>query len=145
MQTIVFIILIGLAGGAAVAIQGPLASMITQRLGLLESIFIIHIDGALAVLVPLLMYGGGYLAHWKSLPWYALGAGVLGLIVLGAVSYTIPRIGVATSVMLIVAGELLVGAILDQFGLLGVTVRSLSPAWVGGLIMVLVGVWLAMK
>ena len=42
METLIVIIFIGLAGGVAVGVQAPLSSMINQRLGPLESVFIIH-------------------------------------------------------------------------------------------------------
>ncbi|HET9912474.1 MAG TPA: DMT family transporter [Anaerolineales bacterium] len=145
MESILLIILIGLAGGVAVGLQSPMASMITQRLGIFESVFIVHIGGALLALVPLLLYGGGRLAQWRSVPWYVLGAGVFGLIVIGAISYMIPRVGVAASITTIVAGQLLVGTILDHFGLLGATGRSLDPTRALGLMVVLVGVWLTVK
>ncbi len=145
MESILLIILIGLAGGVAVGLQSPMASMITQRLGMFESIFIVHIGGALIALLPLLFYGGGKLAQWRSVPWYVLGAGVFGLIVIGAISYMIPRVGVAASITTIVAGQLLVGTILDHFGLLGAMERSLNPTRALGLAIVLVGVWLTVK
>jgi bacterial/archaeal transporter family-2 protein len=145
MQTIVLIILIGLAGGVAVGIQSPLASMISQRLGVMESVFIVHIGGAVAALIPLLMVGGGKLGNWRSIPWYTLGAGIFGLVVIGAVSYMIPRVGVAASITTIIAGQLLVGTILDHFGLLGAVERSLDPTRIVGLAVVLAGVWLTVK
>ncbi|HSK88168.1 MAG TPA: DMT family transporter [Anaerolineales bacterium] len=145
MESILLIILIGLAGGVAVGLQSPMASMISQRLGVFESVFIVHIGGALIALLPLLFYGGGKLAQWKQLPWYTLVAGVFGLIVIGAISYMIPRVGVAASITTIVAGQLLVGTILDQFGWLGAVGRSLDPTRALGLVVVLVGVWLTVK
>jgi transporter family-2 protein len=145
MQPIFVIILVGLLGGVAVGLQSPLASMLSQRLGVMESVFIVHIGGALVALLPLLIYGGGKLAHWRSVPWYTLTAGVFGLVVISAISYMIPRIGVAASITTIVAGQLLVGTILDHFGLLGAVERSLDPTRVIGLIVVLVGVWLTVK
>jgi len=145
MESILLIILIGLAGGVAVGIQSPLASMISQRLGLFESVLIVHLGGAVLALIPLLIYGGGKLGQWRSLPWYTLAAGVFGLIVIGAISYMIPRIGVAASITTIVAGQLLVGTILDHFGLLGAVEKSLDPTRVIGLVVVLVGVWLTVK
>ena len=145
MESILLIILIGLAGGVAVGIQSPLASMISQRLGLFESVLIVHLGGAVLALIPLLIYGGGKLGQWRSLPWYTLAAGVFGLIVIGAISYMIPRIGVAASITTIVAGQLLVGTILDHFGLLGAVEKSLDPARVIGLVVVLAGVWLTVK
>jgi transporter family-2 protein len=145
MESILLIILIGLAGGVAVGLQSPLASMISQRLGIFESVFIIHIGGAILALLPLLFWGGGKLAQWRSVPWYALGAGIFGLVVIGAISYMIPRIGVAGAITSIVAGQLLVSTILDHFGLLGALNRPLDPTRAIGLAVVLVGVWLTVK
>ena len=145
MQSILLILLIGLAGGIAVGLQSPLASMMSQRLGTLESIFIVHAGGALIALIPLLVYGGGKLGQWRSVPWYALAAGVFGLVVIGAISYMIPRIGVAGSIITVVAGQLLVGTILDQFGWLGAMQRPLDATRLLGLVIVMLGVWLTVK
>lgn len=145
MEAILLIILIGLAGGIAVGLQSPMASMISQRLGILESVFIIHIGGALIALLLLLFTGGGKLAQWRSVPWYALGAGVFGLIVIGAISFMIPRVGVAAAIIAIVAGQLLVSTVLDHFGWLGAMVRPMDPTRAIGLAIVLVGVWLTVK
>src|SRR5512143_2889195 len=125
MEPVILIILIGLAGGAAVGLQSPMASMITQRLGIFESVFIVHIGGAIIALIPILIYGGGKLSQWRSVPWYALSAGIFGLVVIAAISYMIPRVGVAASITTVVAGQLLVGTVLDHFGWLGAMERSL--------------------
>ncbi|HXQ33938.1 MAG TPA: DMT family transporter, partial [Anaerolineales bacterium] len=132
-------------GGVAVGLQSPLASMITQRLGLFESVFIVHIGGAIIALIPLLIYGRGKLAEWRSIPWYVLGAGIFGLVVIGSISYMIPRIGIAAAITTIVAGQLLVGTILDHYGLLGAAGRSMDLTRGFGLAVVLLGVWLTMK
>lgn len=144
METVILIILVGLAGGIAVGLQSPMASMLTQRLGIFESVFIVHIGGALIALIPLLIYGSKF-SQWRSVPWYTLGAGVFGLVVIAAISYMIPRVGVAASITTIVAGQLLVGTILDQYGLLGAAVKPLDVTRVLGLGIVLVGVWLTVK
>ena len=145
MQSIIVIILIGLAGGIAVGIQAPLSSMINQRLGPLESIFIVHLGGALASLIPLLIYGGGKLGNWRSIPWYALGAGVLGLVVIFSMTYMIPRIGVAAALIILLSGQLLIGSVMDHFGLLGAVQRPIDLMRVIGLAVVLLGVWLSVK
>jgi len=145
MDTIFLIILIGLFGGVAVGLQSPLASMISQQLGVFESVFIVHLGGALIALIPLLYLGGGKLSQWRSVPWYALAAGVFGLVVIASISYMIPRIGIAAAITTIVAGQLLVGTILDHFGLLGAAEKSLEPTRIFGLVVVLAGVWLTVK
>ncbi len=59
MESLLLILLVGLIGGIAVGLQGPLASIMTQRMGPLESSFIVHAGGALISVVPLLLIGGG--------------------------------------------------------------------------------------
>jgi len=145
METVILIILIGLAGGVAVGLQSPMASMLTQRLGIFESVFIVHIGGAVIALIPILFYSGGKLSQWRSVPWYTLGAGIFGLIVIAAISFMIPRVGVAASIITVVAGQLLVGTILDQYGWLGTSIRPMDLTRAIGLTVVLFGVWLTVK
>jgi len=145
MPTIIVVVIVGLLGGIAVGLQAPLSSMISQRIGIMESAFIVHLGGTLAAFIFLVIVGGGHLSSWQTVPWYALGAGVLGLILVGAVSYTIPRLGIATTVTLIVTGQLAVGAMLDHFGLLGAAVRPLEPSHLIGLGVVFVGIWLMVR
>jgi len=144
MDSIVIIILIGLAGGMAIGLQSPLASMVSQRLGVLESIFIVHLGGALAV-IPLLIYSGTKFSNWRNVPWYAYFVGAFGLVVIFSMSYMIPRIGVAGALITLMAGQLLVGTILDHYGLLGLDLRPMDIQRIIGLAVVLVGVWLTVK
>ncbi|GAB4444403.1 MAG: DMT family transporter [Anaerolineales bacterium] len=145
METILLIILIGLAGGVAVGLQSPMASLLTQKLGLFESAFIVHAGGAVIALIPLLMRGGGNLSQWRGVPWYTLGAGVFGLVVIAAISYTIPQVGVAAAIITVVAGQILAGVVIDHFGLLGAVVRHLDVTRAVGLAVVLFGVWLTVR
>jgi bacterial/archaeal transporter family-2 protein len=145
MQSLVLVILLGLLGGIAVGIQSPLASLMSQRLGLLESVLIINLGGVLCAGVPLILMGGGQLPAWQRVPWYALGAGVFGLVVIGAVSAAIPRVGASATIILIVAGQLVVGVLIDQFGIFNTLVRPLDLFRVAGLALVLLGAWLVIR
>lgn len=144
MTSIIIIISVGLIGGIAIGLQSPMSSLIAQRLGIFESVFIVHLGGALIAVIPLLIYGSK-LNQWRSVPWYALGAGFFGLIVITALSYMIPRIGVAGAITTLIAGQLLMGTILDHYGLLGAAIKPLDISRVIGLSVVLFGVWLTVK
>lgn len=144
MQTLTFIILIGLIGGIAIGFQSPMASMISQRLGVMESVFIIHIGGAVGALIPMLIFGNK-LTEWRSVPWYALVAGLFGLVVIYAMSFMIPRIGIAGALITLLAGQLLIGSLLDHFGLLGAIQRPFDFTRAFGLSIVMLGVWLTVK
>ena len=145
MQPFIVIVLIGVLGGMAVGIQSPLSSMINQKLGVLESIFIVHLGGAIFSLIPLIIYSGGKLSEWRSVPWYALCAGAFGLVVIFSMTYMIPRVGVATSLIILLAGQLLIGTVLDTFGWLGAAQKSLDGTRILGLAVVLLGAWLSVK
>jgi transporter family-2 protein len=145
MQTAILAILIGLTGGVAVALQGPLASLMSQRIGVTGSLFIIHLGGLIGAALLLLTIGSGNLKDWRSVPWYALAAGVLGLVVLGAVSYTIPRIGAAATVTLIVVAQLVLSSVLDHFGLLETSVRPIGLTRIIGMGVLFIGTWLMVR
>lgn len=145
MQSMAIVILVGLLGGVAVSFQVPLANMITQRLGILESAFLVHFGGALTAAVPLIFLTGGQLGAWRALPWWVYLSGSLGIIVISAVTFAIPRIGVAPALTLLIVAQIIVGALLDHFGFLVDTVRPLDPTRIAGMLILIVGAWLIIR
>ncbi len=138
-------IIISLLGGVAIGLQNPLASLMGQRIGILQGAFIIHLGGTLVAGGLILAVPGGNLAAWRSVPWYALGAGALGVALVTAISFAIPRIGVAATVGLVVATQIIIAAWLDHSGLLGASVR-LFDAWrFVGVVLLMVGAWLVLR
>jgi len=145
METILMAVLVSLVAGATVSMQSPMASLMSQRLGLLSSVFIVHIGGAIVAFVPLVLSGGQQIREWRGVPWYALAAGALGLIVVGGVSYTIPRIGAAATATLMVVGQLLIAATVDHFGLLGTVARPVDLPRIAGFALLVAGAWLVTR
>lgn len=145
MIALATIVVIGLIGGVAIGLQAPLSSIINQRLGILESVFIVHLGGLLVAGIPLAILGGGNLGMWRTVPWYALAAGFLGMIVISSTVYMVPRIGVAGAIVLIIAGQLTIAATIDHFGALQVDMRAFTPQRLIGLSVVILGVWLTVR
>jgi len=145
MPSIILILIIGLIAGLAVGLQAPMASLIGTHLGFLESAFIVHLVGALVALILLIAMGGGNLGSWRDVPWYVYGAGGLGVLVISAVSFLIPRAGVATTFVIIVAGQLLIAAFLDHYGLLSAQVREFDLSRLVGLLVVFGGIWISVR
>ena len=145
MNSAVLAILFALLAGAAVQLQAPMASLMGQKLGMFSSVFIVHIGGALLSLIPLTLAGGENIREWRTLPWYILLAGAFGLIVVSAMTYTIPRIGASATVTLMVVAQLVLASIVDHFGLLGTSTRPITfPQLIGFGVLVL-GAWLVTK
>lgn len=145
MQAVIGLVIAGLLGGVAVGLQAPLASLIGQRLGSMESVFIVHLSGALASGVLLLTQAGGALARWHILPWYAALAGIPGIIIVSATNLVIPRLGATASLALIVSGQLLIGLLFDHFGLMGVTPRPVDLTRVVGVGLLFGGAFLIIR
>jgi bacterial/archaeal transporter family-2 protein len=119
-------ILIGLLGGISVGIQSPLAGAISQRVGGAAGSLIIHVSGAVFSLALLLMRGGENIRALNTLPWYLFGAGGFGLLLYLTLSHTLPRLGAGAALTLIIAGQLLMGLLIDQFGWFGAVVRPID-------------------
>ncbi len=136
------VILIGLMGGAAVGIQSPIAGAMGQKIGGTASSFIVHLSGMILSGILLVIVGGEKIRDWRTLPWYMLGAGIFGLILYQTISVTLPRLGSTMMVTLIIIGQLVVGIIIDHFGLLGVATRHIDLSRVLGIIALLIGGYL---
>jgi len=145
MTGLLLALAIAFVGGLAIGLQSPLASMMSQRIGSLESAFVVHLGGALIASVPLLVMGGGHLSKWREVPSYALLSGGLGLVLIAAISYSIPRIGLANTVAPLIAAQLIAGSLIDHFGLLGLEVRLLNPIRAAGIALLFAGVWLVTR
>lgn len=145
MSNWLFVVVLGLMGGVAAGIQGPLASVMAKHVGVMGSIFIVHLGGTIAAALLLGVPGAATLAAWRSVPWYALGAGVLGLVLVGALSVCIPRMGAAPTITLIVVAQLAIGAALDYSGVLVEQVRPFDLSRLLGFSVLLAGTWLVLR
>jgi transporter family-2 protein len=139
------VIAVGLMGGVAVGTQVPIAGAMAQRIGGASSSFIVHLGGAAASLVLLVFRRGELIHEWRTLPWYMLGCGALGLVLYLTLSHTIPKLGATSAITLIVVGQLLVGLVIDYFGAFGVPVRELGVNRIIGALLLLAGAFLMVR
>jgi len=140
------IALIALAGGVAASFQAQLVSFLGQRIGTMGSVFVTHLGGALIALALLVTTHTEPLGSWRGVPWYVFVAtGALGVVLLSAFSFTIPRLGVAATLTLVVMAQLTIGAFADHFGFLGVPVRPLDLPRIAGIGVLMVGTWLVVR
>jgi transporter family-2 protein len=141
-MSFVILILIAVIGGIAVTLQGQFMGLMDEGIGTRESMFITYASGGILVALFMVLAGGGNLRAWSGVPWYALTAGILGLVIVGTIGYTVPRLGLALAFTIIVAAQFVVAALLDHFGWLGAAVRPLGWSQMAGMGLLIVGVWL---
>ncbi|MFO8034687.1 MAG: DMT family transporter [Candidatus Bipolaricaulota bacterium] len=137
--------LVALVAGMAIAVQSLFSGMIGSRVGAAESSFIVHLGGFMLSGVVLLLIRGGAISQWHTVPWYALTAGFLGVVIVASVSFAVPRLGLAPTLTLAIVAQLLLGALLDHFGWLGASPRPLDVFRIIGLASVAGGTWLVVR
>jgi transporter family-2 protein len=140
-----FLVLLAIVAGIAVALQGQFMGVMDRVLGTRESIFVTYAGGGLIITLLMLAFRGSHLKNWQAVPWYAFGTGILGLIIVGSIGYVVPRLGVAKGFTLIVASQFVIAALIDHFGFFGAGVRPLDLTRLLGLSLILLGVWIVVR
>ncbi len=145
-MTLLAVVMVGLMGGVAAGFQAPLAGILGRHVGIAGSIFVVHIVGTVCAAALLLLPGASsILAHWRNVPWYALLTGTLGILLVGTVTFCVPRIGAASTITLMIVGNLCIGAMLDHYGVLVDQVRTFDTSRALGVGAVLIGTWLIVR
>jgi transporter family-2 protein len=145
MSNTLVIYAVAALGGIAVTIQSQMMGVLDRGVGTLESVFITYGGGGLLIGLLMLAMRGGNLSAWTSVPVYTLFAGAVGLVIVGSISYSVPRLGLVTAFTVMIATQFLVGALLDHYGLLGAELRRLTLPRAGGIAVMLAGVWLTIS
>jgi len=123
-------VLAGLAGAVQVTVMGRFGG----RIGVPEALtFSTCIQLVLSVAILLVVrFGFGSLGGGFRAPaWMWLG-GLTGLIIVLTITFAQPRIGATATIGILIAGQLVMGAVIDRFGLFGVDRIGISvPRGIG--------------
>jgi transporter family-2 protein len=135
------------AAGLAGSIQVAVMSRLGERIGVLEALaFAAALTAALAFVILVLAHRS--LAGFERAvhqPWWMLTGGVLGLLIVFTITYAGPRIGVAATVGILIAGQLAMGAAIDRWGLFGSQQIALHWPRLVGIALLAVGAALSLR
>lgn len=135
-------ILGGLAGSVQVAVMGRFGG----RVGVLEAlVFSTAIQLLIAAVVLLAARNGigGLHQVFRTPAWMWIG-GLMGFTVVTAITFAQPRIGATAVIGILIAGQLVMGALIDRYGLFGVHQIALSPARMLGIVLLGIGAALSL-
>ncbi len=109
--------------------------------------FVSFVIGTLALFVYLLLSGVPLtnLSGLKDAPAIAWAGGLLGAFFVAAAVTLVPRLGVAMTFSLIIAGQMIVTLVIDHFGLLGIDIKPVSWPRIAGILLITGGVVLIRK
>lgn len=113
--------LLPLLGGAMIAIQAPVNARLRGVLASpVGSATVSFATGVLILLAALVIVGdAGRLGSVGGGPWWAYLGGALGAFFVVATLLAAPRVGVTTTFVSVVLGQVAAAAVIDRFGLLG--------------------------
>ncbi len=116
-MSMLFVVLVGLAGGLAGALQSQFLGIMQDKAGTLASTFVTYAGGGLAVGLLMLAMGGASLSDLREVPWWVLTAGLMGLVVVASLGITVSRLGLGSGLTLFTGATLILAAVIDHLGL----------------------------
>jgi transporter family-2 protein len=134
-------VLAGLAGSVQVAVMGRFG----DRIGIVEALTFatcVQLALSFAILIVARLGTGGLGGAFAAPRWMWLG-GVMGLTVVFTITFAQPRIGATATIGTLIAGQLVMGAVVDRFGLFGV--EQIGISWPRALGIALLGLGAALS
>jgi bacterial/archaeal transporter family-2 protein len=132
----------GLAGAVQAAVMGELG----ERVGIAPALAFAVVISLVCALGLLLVWERSFAGVREAAgqpAWLWMG-GVMSVFIVLAITVATPRIGVAATIGIVIAGNLVMGALIDQYGLLGQEQASLTWPRVLGLLLLAVGAALSL-
>ena len=114
--------LLPLAGGALIAAQAPINARLRVALASpLGSAFLSFVIGTALLLIAVAVVGDGasVLKDLGDGPWWAYAGGACGAVFVVATLLAAPRVGVTTTFVAVIAGQVVAAALIDRLGWLG--------------------------
>lgn len=137
--------LVALVGGLAITLQAHCMGIVDTALGTRTSVTFTYASGGLVALLLAFATGGLETRGAANLPWWVWTNGVLGLLIVGAIGFVVPRLGAGRGLTLILVSQFLLAAAIDHFGLLGAVHRPMDGSRIAGIFVMLAGAALVVR
>ena len=126
--------------GALIALQPPVNSELGKRTSVLAAAFISTGISAIVLGGLALLFGEfGHVRRVPHIPVIYLTGGLMGAALVSVSLVTVRTLGAGGVVAATVSGQLVVSAILDRYGVLGLERIGLTPARLAGFALLLAG------
>jgi bacterial/archaeal transporter family-2 protein len=139
----ILLVLVALAAGSALPVQAGVNAAMGRYVGRPEWAafvsFAVGLVGLGAWLFALRLVPPPALAVARA-PWWAWTGGLLGAFYVSAIVLLTPRLGVAATLGLSVAGQMVAALLIDQVGALGLELRPVTGTRLLGAVLLVVSV-----
>ena len=136
--------LLPFAIGCVIPLQAALNNSlkVAVQSGALFASFVQFVIGTLALAIVCVVGGEKWasVTRLSDAAWWQFGGGLLGALFVFGSTFLVPRIGVANTLNLMIAGQVIAALAFDQVGILGLAVRAIDTPRIAGAILVIAGV-----
>ncbi|MCM0755664.1 DMT family transporter [Desulfovibrio aminophilus] len=142
------LVFVALLAGAFMPVQAGINARLRLTLGTPEQAALVSFAVgtlALAVYALVLRLPWPPASEVSQAPWWSWTGGVLGAFFVAVTVMLAPRLGAATMMAWIIAGQLAASIFLDQYGLVGYAVREASPLRLLGAVLLVAGAVLVQR
>ncbi|RUL45659.1 DMT family transporter [Lysinibacillus antri] len=118
--------LLALIAGMAVVVQGQINGGLGRKIGVIEGAFFSFALGTLVLLLILIFLGNGQISAINTVPKWQLLGGILGVFFVIVQVLVVPKIGVSTTLLAVIVGQIILSVTIDHFGLFGAERRPID-------------------
>ncbi|MCY7885304.1 DMT family transporter [Bacillus spizizenii] len=111
-----FMILFTMIGGLTLSAQSSINGTFSRKAGTIETTFLTFLTGTMFLTIFILFFGSGNVLGLLEAPKWQLSAAFLGTAYLLLTVIAVPRIGVIATNIAGIAGQLVIGVMIDHFG-----------------------------
>ena len=133
-------VLLVLFGGFCSAVQSPTNATLSSYVGNFQSATISFAGGAAVMLLAMIAVGDGNLAMIGQAPVWQWIGGIYGAFLVLMITFAAPVLGIALTLTMSMFGQIVMGIIVDTFGLLGTEAVPFSPLRILGAVLVAAGI-----
>ncbi|SIT91786.1 transporter family-2 protein [Yoonia rosea] len=135
----IFFAALAILAGVLVSLSRQINGRLALSTSAMESSFWNHLVGLVFITCVALAVGGLFAGDPAEAPWWAFLGGPVGVVFIAAGSWLIARIGAAQTALLIIAGQMISGVLLD------IVMGAPGNLWARtlGVGLILAGMWVA--
>ena len=110
-----------LLGGMAIAAQSSINGTLSMHTDVVTTAWLTNVVASVVLLLLVIFFEAPQVATMFSVPSWQLAGALFGNFSMVAIVIAVPRIGTAATIVAIIAGQIMMGLIVDHFGWFGNT------------------------
>lgn len=148
MNSQTLLIALTLLSGALIPVQAASNAALSKAIGTpIVTALTVFIVGLITVSLYVFISRNPVpgLAEFQKAPLFGFAGGFIVAFYVIMITFVTPRLGVATSIGLIITGQVIAAMLIDHFGLFHAAVRAIDVKRFAGALFMIAGIYLVMK